>query len=281
MSAMTQSPDATPASPDTADLEVVTDRSDRAVQRLVDLMKPARAAVKSVVVEDEEPLAEALAAGVEVAEVYGLESSGVPASIRDACAERDVPVRLLGTTLAGQVFKGAKKPKVFGVARVPAPARLRDLHGTRGDVVVLDGVRIVGNIGAIVRTCFALGAGGLVLVDSALTTVADRRLIRASRGYVFSFPVILADAEQVVGYLGESGLPLVTVDAEGDRDVTALVDIDERIALLLGSEKTGSSDALARHGREAASIAMNPAAESLNVSVATGIALHARARRNL
>ena len=264
-----------------ADLPLITDRSDPAIQRLIDLTKPARGTVKSVVVEDEEPLAQALAAEVEFTEVYGMETAGVPGPIQAAAADADIPVRLLGTTVANQVFKSEKKPKVFGVARVPVPARFRDLRDTAGDVVLLDGVRIVGNIGAIVRTCFALGAGGLVLIDSGLTTFADRRLIRASRGYVFSLPVVLATREQAAGYLGETGLRLVSFDSEGDLDVADLGRLDERLALLLGSEKTGSSDDLLRFARDTASIAMDPRAESLNVSVAAGIALHARAPRNI
>ena len=263
------------------ELPLITDRADPAIQRLIDLTKPARGTVKSVVVEDEEPLTQALAAGVEVTEVYGLETTGVPEPIRAAAADAGVPVRLLGTTIANQVFKTEKKPKVFGVARVPEPARFRDLRGIRGDVVLLDGVRIVGNIGAIVRTCFALGAGGLVLIDSGLTTIADRRLIRASRGYVFSLPVVLATREQATGYLGESGLRLVSFDADGDLDVGDLAALDERLALLLGSEKTGSTDDLLRFARDTVSIDMDPRAESLNVSVAAGIALHSRAGHNL
>ena len=263
------------------ELPVIPDRSDPAVQRLIDLMKPARGTVKSVVVEDEEPLAQALAAGVEFTEVYGLETVGVPEPILAAARDADVPVRLLGTTVANQVFRTAKKPKVFGVATVPAPARFRDLREATGDVVLLDGVRIVGNIGAIVRTSFALGAAGVVLIDSDLTTVADRRLIRASRGYVFSLPVVLATREQATGYLGESGLRLVSFDADGDLDVGDLAALDERLALLLGSEKTGSTDDLLRFARDTVSIDMDPRAESLNVSVAAGIALHSRAGHNL
>lgn len=263
------------------ELPLITDRSDPAIQRLIDLTRPARGTVRSVVVEDEEPLAQALAAGVEFAEVYGLEATGVPEAIRAAASAAGVPVRLLGTTVANQVFKTEKKPKVLGVATVPAPARFRDLRETGGDVVLLDGVRIVGNIGAIVRTAFALGAGGLVLIDSGLTTIADRRLIRASRGYVFSLPVVLATREQATGFLGESALRLVSFDAGGGLDVADLAGYDERLALLLGGEKAGSSNDLLRFARETASIRMDPRAESLNVSVAAGIALHARSGRNL
>lgn len=74
---------------------------------------------------------------------------------------------------------------------------------------------------------------------------------------------------------------MVSFDSDGDLDVTDLARLDERLALLLGSEKTGSSDDLLRFACDTAAIGMDARAESLNVSVAAGIALHARAARNL
>lgn len=102
-------------------------------------------------------------------------------------------------------------------------------------------MKIVGNIGAIVRTSFALGAAGIVLVDSDLTTIADRRLIRASRGYVFSLPIVLASRADAIAHFRRTGVPLIAFDTEGDLAVSDLRDADEQLALVLGSEKTGTS----------------------------------------
>ena len=185
----------------------------------------------------------------------------------------------MDASVVNQLFKGEKRPKTFGVARVPRPHRLADLASATGDVVVLDGVKIVGNIGAIVRTAFALGAGGILLVDSDLTTVADRRLVRASRAYVFSLPVVLAGHDEALAFLREQQLPLVALDIEGDGPMSDLQDVDGRIALVFGSEKRGSSGELEKLATRTVSIPMNPAAESLNVSVSVGITLYERARR--
>lgn len=262
-------------------LEVISDRSDPAVQRIIDVAKPSRSVVRTALIEDVEPLVQCIRAGLDFTEVYGLETHPVPEELLAACRERNIPVRLIGAPIVNQIFRTDKRPKAFGIARVPKPCRLADLDAAAGDIMVLDGVKIVGNIGAIVRTSYALGAGGIVLVDSDLASIADRRLVRASRGYVFSLPVVLASREEAAGYFRESRLRLVSFDAGGELPVDGLGGMDGRVALVFGSEKSGASGEFEGVSASTVAIPMIPAAESLNVSVSAGIALHERARRNL
>jgi tRNA G18 (ribose-2'-O)-methylase SpoU len=261
--------------------EVITERADPAVQRLVDIMKPSRAVVRTVPIEDAEPLVHCIRAGLEFIEVYGIDSVPVPTDLVGACQEKEIPVRLIESSIMNQIFKTDKRPKVFGLARVPRPSRFADLAQVRGDIVVLDGVKIVGNIGAIVRTSLALGAAGVVLVDSDLASVADRRLIRASRGYVFSFPIVLASRQEATAYLRDSGLRALAFDTDGELGLDDLRRTEERLALVFGSEKTGSSSDVIDVVGGSVAIPISPMAESLNVSVAVGIALQQRASRNL
>lgn len=260
---------------------VITERSDPAVQRIKDVIKHSRSAVRTAVIEDAEPLVQSIRADLEFIEVYGVETCPFPEPVRAACRERDIPVRLLGSAILNELFRAEKKPQVFGIARLPTPRTLEDLAGAPGDLVVLDGVKIVGNIGAIVRTGFALGAAGIVVVDSDLSTIADRRLIRASRGYVFSLTVVLASRSDAIAHLRHAGLRVVAFGMGGDLALGELRDLDERLVFLLGSEKTGVSRSLQGICGAAVSIPLNPAAESLNVSVCAGIALYERSHRNL
>lgn len=262
-------------------MDIVTDRADPAVQRIIDVTKHSRAVVRTALIEDVEPLVQSIRAGVEFVEVYAAESAPPPAELLDACSERGIAFRLVETSVVNQMFKGEKKPKTFGIARVPAPCRFAALDALTGDVVVLDGVKIVGNIGAIVRTSIALGVAGIIAIDSDLVSIADRRLVRASRGYVFSLPIVLATRSEAVEYLRSSGMRLAVLDADGELDVGDVGGIDERVALVFGSEKTGGSAEFAGLPASTVRIPMSGRAESLNVSVSAGIALHARARRNL
>lgn len=263
-----------------ADLETITSRSDPAVQRIVDVTKSARANIKTTLIEDVEPLMQSIRAGVEFIEIYSSDAAPFPPDLLELCEREGIPVRLMETGVVNQLFKGERKAKTFGIARVPRPAKFGDIAERGGDVVILDGVKIVGNIGAIVRTSLALGAAGIVLVDSDLSTIADRRLLRASRGYVFSLPVVLAERDQAVDFVRGADMSLAVMDAHGDLPVRGLGDRRDRLALLFGSEKGGPSDPFREIAATTVTIPMYSSTESLNVSVSVGIALHERTQRN-
>lgn len=261
--------------------EFISERSDPAAQRLIDLVKPARGNLRTVLIEDFEPIMQSLIAGVKFVEIYVLENTALPRDLLDKANMDNIPVRIITTSLAGQIFKIEKKPKIFGVARVPRPSRFTDLQKNSGDIVLLDGVKIVGNIGAIVRTSFALGAAGIVLIDSDLANIADRRVIRASRGYVFALPVVISSREEALEYFSKNGDRLVSLDIGGSVSINQLSNVKERIVLAFGNEKIGISESIAAIAKDKVSIPMDPRAESLNVSVSVGIALHSRVDFNL
>lgn len=263
------------------DIEIIIERSDSAVQRIIDVQKTGRKSPKTFLIEDEEPILQALGAGIDFLEIYGRQGVPIRPEILALSKERDVRVRLLSTELVNQVFRVEKKPKVFALARIPKPAKLSDLADVTGDLVILDGVQIVGNIGAIVRSAYALGAGAVVLLRSGLETVSERRLVRASRGYVFSLPVIISQDQALVDYLKVTGTKAVSLDIGGELKIDDLGALNERLALIFGSEKTGASKETWAGQVSAVQIPMRPGAESLNVSVAAGITLQARQAFNL
>ncbi|GAA3636496.1 NshR/TsnR family 23S rRNA methyltransferase [Streptomyces chitinivorans] len=263
------------------ELDTITNPSDPAVQRIIDVTKPSRSSIKTTLIEDTEPLMHCITAGVEFIEVYGSDGTPFPPELLELCGRHDVPVRLIDSSIVNRLFKGERKAKAFGIARVPRPARFSDIESRNGDVVVLDGVKIVGNIGAIVRTSLALGASGIILVDSDITSIADRRLQRASRGYVFSLPVVLSGREEAIAFIQDSGMRMMTLSAGGDLSVKELGEIPDRLALLFGSEKGGPSELFEKASSASVSIPMAGTTESLNVSVSLGIALHERIHRNL
>ncbi|MDR1442566.1 MAG: NshR/TsnR family 23S rRNA methyltransferase [Bifidobacteriaceae bacterium] len=278
------------------DVEPVNDPGDPRAQRIADLAKPGHANTKVALVEDAEPLTNALRAKVRVAEVYYDQSYGLDPVVAEAAGAAGVPVIGIDPAVATRLFRADKRPKVFGIAKIPRPATLDALNERPGDIVVLDGVRIVGNIGAIIRTATGLGAAGVVLLDSGLTAIADRRLLRASRGYVFSLPVIVATASSLERFLVDRGIATVVLEAAGPVSLAQAASAQERLALVFGAERDGpsavfrasdeSAPALAASAArepleptlefETVAIPMSGSAESLNVSVAAGIVLYAR-----
>jgi TrmH family RNA methyltransferase len=278
---------------------------DPRAQRIADLAKPGHKNTKVALIEDQEPLQNALRAGVRFIEVYYDDRHEPPSQLIEACAEAGAKIAAIDSSLAMRLFKTDKRPKLFGLALVPKPVPLAALVERAGDIVVLDGVRIVGNIGAIIRTASGLGAAGVVLIDSGLSSIADRRLLRASRGYVFSLPVIVTTAGDFQAFVDRHKLACVVLEADTRGQPTALTasasvgspaspsvaakptslaDLAAapgRKALVFGSERTGASVQF-RAGLPGpgtvttVAIPMPGPVESLNVSVAVGIALYAR-----
>jgi TrmH family RNA methyltransferase len=247
-----------------------------ALQRAFDLVRHPAKGSKQSVLEDAELILHCLAAGVQVIEVYVEDGHVVPEQLVQACEQAHVPIRSIAPQDGIRIFKSDKRAHVFAVIKLPTPARLTDILERTGDVVVLDGVRIVGNIGAIVRSAFALGAAGVVLVDSNLDSVADRRLLRASRGYVFSLPTVISSAAETLSFLHGAGLEVAVFEVGGAVRLDGLANRPGPVALVFGSERYGPSSAVAEAATIRVTIPMRRGAESLNVSVACAVAVYAR-----
>jgi TrmH family RNA methyltransferase len=138
-------------------------------------------------------------------------------------------------------------------------------------LVVTEDVEKPGNVGAILRSADAVGASAVIAVGG--TDLFNPNVIRASIGTVFSTPVPTGSAEDVAGWLRERGIRIVAsrVDA-----AQLHVDTDLRgpIAIVLGSESAGLSDAWRAPDVEAVRLPMAGVADSLNVSAAAAVLLY-------
>jgi RNA methyltransferase, TrmH family len=166
---------------------------------------------------------------------------------------------------------GDRSDGVVLVVRAPRSA-LADLQLPPDPlVVVTDDVEKPGNVGAILRSADAVGASAVIAAGR--TDLFNPNVIRASVGTVFSMPVAAAPAGEVAAWLRERGLRILAtrVDAEllhVDADLTGSV------AVVLGSEAEGLSDAWRDHDVEAVRLPMAGVADSLNVSVAAAVLLY-------
>lgn len=270
----------TPANRDPvpADRAIDTDR-DPDARRVADVLRAGSAARKTFLIDDEENISQAVRNGIELLALYRTENAEMSNALRTAAQRSHAPIFRMAARVAKELFGSEKRTRIFALARSPRKARLEDLTGDAGDIVVLDGVRLAGNIGAIARTAHALGASGLILVDSGLSSVLDRRLVRASRGIAFALPIVLAGREETVEYLESQSIALVSLSADVACPLAGIRSMQGRLALLLGSERHGVSSELESKAERAFGIPINPDVESLNVSVAAGIALYSRLSR--
>jgi TrmH family RNA methyltransferase len=137
--------------------------------------------------------------------------------------------------------------------------------------VVTEDVEKPGNVGAILRSADAAGADAVIAVGG--TDLFNPNVIRASVGTVFSVPVASAPAADVASSLRAAGVRIVAsrVDAT---DLHIDTDLTGPLAIVLGSEATGLSDAWRGADVAAVRLPMVGAADSLNVSAAAAVLLY-------
>jgi TrmH family RNA methyltransferase len=157
------------------------------------------------------------------------------------------------------------------VVRTPR-TRLEDLRLPPSPlVVVTEDVEKPGNMGAILRSADAAGANAVIAVGG--TDLYNPNVIRASVGTIFSLPVATASAAEVVDWLRAAGVRIVAsrVDAT---DLHVDADLTGSVAIVLGSEANGLSEAWRARDVNAVRLPMLGAADSLNVSAAAAVLLY-------
>lgn len=162
-----------------------------------------------------------------------------------------------------------KAPPARTEAELPA---LVEAAGREGLFLVLDGVTDPHNLGACLRSAEAAGVNAVIVPkDRAVGMTATVR--RASAGAADRVPFVAAtNLARALRVLKDAGVWLTGLAGDGGTSLHAL-DFSGPVAIVMGSEGEG----MRRLTREAcdhlAHIPMRGRIESLNVSVATGIAL--------
>ncbi|MBQ9184668.1 MAG: RNA methyltransferase [Bacteroidales bacterium] len=144
-------------------------------------------------------------------------------------------------------------------------------------VMVLESVEKPGNLGAVLRSADAAGAGAVIVCDP-LTDLFNPNLIRASIGAVFTVPVVTATSEEAIKYLKNKGIRILTAQLQ-DSVLYYNSDMSRGVALVMGTEATGLSDAWRQAADEHIRIPMLGRLDSLNVSVSAAILLFEAVRQ--
>jgi 23S rRNA (guanosine2251-2'-O)-methyltransferase len=144
--------------------------------------------------------------------------------------------------------------------------------GTPGLLVLLDGIEDPQNLGAIVRTALAAGAGGVVIPERRAVGLTET-VARASAGAAAHMRVArVTNLARAMEEIKEAGYWLVGLDEHADKRHTD-IDLSVPIALVLGGEGKGLHQLVRERCDFVVSIPAVGPIRSLNVSVAAGIAL--------
>lgn len=131
-------------------------------------------------------------------------------------------------------------------------------------------LRDPGNMGALLRTADAAGAGAVIAAGSCVD-IYDPKVVRATAGSIFHLPVVTdLPAEQILVWARDRGISTVAACLEDARPYTQ-IRYRSRTLVMVGNEANGLRPEVARRADLRAAIPMPGRAESLNVTVAAGI----------
>ena len=142
----------------------------------------------------------------------------------------------------------------------------------KGDfIVILDSLTDTGNIGAIVRSAYALGADAVIA--SGVKQLNFAAIARTSSGALLDMPFMIAG--NVLDLFNElHQLGFVSYGASMDGDAVQDKSFASKRVLVLGSEGEGLSKRVRTKVKETVSIKMKHQFDSLNVSAAAAILIH-------
>jgi TrmH family RNA methyltransferase len=143
-------------------------------------------------------------------------------------------------------------------------------------VLILDAVRDPGNVGAIMRSARAAGVDEILCAPGTADPYNDK-VVRAAMGAHFRVPLRVAQAWEKIEGTVRGTRRVYLADARGEIVYTR-ADWSRPVALIIGGEAEGASDAAQEIATARVSIPMHGGAESLNAAMAATLLLFEAAR---
>ncbi|MED1861897.1 RNA methyltransferase [Fictibacillus nanhaiensis] len=148
-----------------------------------------------------------------------------------------------------------------------------------GRYLLIDGVQDPGNLGTIIRTADSAGLDGVFLGEGT-ADLYNGKTVRSTQGSLFHLPVVKANLLDVIEQCKEHDLPVLSTSLQNSVDMRETPEV-EGFALIMGNEGAGVQEILQQKSTLNVKIPIFGSAESLNVSVATGILLYELQRNRM
>lgn len=215
-----------------------------------------------------------------------LDAGWTPRILAMAAGERHHPLarRLAHATLGGggRVIEvpadllvsltGKDNPQAV-LAAFPARPLALDALPAAPLYLAAQAVRDPGNLGTMLRTCDAVGAGGLLLVG-ACADPDSVEAVRASMGARFTVPVARAELPDLLAWRTRIGARLLGAALADSAQDWAAADYAAPTIILVGNEQAGLPEDHAAACDALVKLPMRGRADSVNVAVAAAVLLY-------
>ncbi len=226
------------------------------------------------------PVLEALRAGRPFERILVARGAGGPRvqEIVDMARRAAVPLRFEQRQALDRLAGSPAHQGVVALGAAKLYSELEEVASGTAMLVVLDGIEDPHNLGAIIRTALAAGAGAVVVPERRAAGLTDV-VAKAAAGALEYLPVVrVGNINRALEYLKERGFWIYGLDERGEQEYHR-AEYASPAAFVLGAEGKGLHQQVRKHCDVLVRIPMDGAISSLNVSVAAGVVLFEWRRR--
>lgn len=144
-------------------------------------------------------------------------------------------------------------------------------------LIVAESIEKPGNLGAILRTADAARVDAVLVCDPRVDAYSPN-VVRASRGTLFTVPVVETKGPQALVYLQRRGIQILAATPSAEAEYT-LQNLRRPLAIAVGTENEGLSELWMSHADLQVKIPMMGKVNSLNVSIATALIVYEAVRQ--
>jgi len=182
-------------------------------------------------------------------------------------------------TLARIAGRAARHQGIAAIVREYHYLPLGEIIALRPDpIVIVDGVTDPRNLGAILRSAEGAGAGAIIIARDRTCPITPAAIKSSAGAWVHLKIAQCGNVARMLGDLKDAGYWVAALTPGGETSIYQL-DTSRRLAIVAGSEERGVRELIAKTADFRVTIPMRGKVDSLNVSVATAIALFEIARR--
>ena len=190
----------------------------------------------------------------------------------DLARKSGTPVRFEDRSAIDRLSAVKSHQGIIALGAAKKYAELEEVAASSNMLVVLDGVEDPHNLGAIIRTAHAAGAGGVIIAERRAAGLTDV-VAKAAAGALEHLPVArIVNVNQTLRYLKDQGFFIYGLDERGEMPYNEAQWAD-RSVIVMGAEGKGLHDLVKKNCDALVRIPMSGKIASLNVSVATGVVL--------
>ncbi len=141
-------------------------------------------------------------------------------------------------------------------------------------ILIMDSLEDLGNVGAIFRTCDALGVDGVIYKKDNQHQI-NSNTIKASQGSIYNLNILrTTNLSQIIDKLKKDNYWIISSSLNEKSISLDKFSFPNKVCLIVGNESKGVSSNLISKSDVVIKIPMIGSVQSLNVSVATGILLY-------